>query len=289
MRHLWGILLILAATPPLLFGMSSAGVAQATDPQPQAQSSDEGPPPGGCNPIGVTVSGEVVFPMTCKEFIERYKAADRASSAAQVKPATAETSKAPTAVEADKAQTTGEAGKAPGAVDTAKGPATAEASKVPDAVEASKAPATVEASKAPDAVEASKAPAAVEAGKALTTGEANRASATADVSSPPVAVEVSKALTVPDSGKPDEKDAKSTAAKAPADEVAKPVAKQAAVTPASADPIKPSAEPATTAAVSKRAQARNRIAGSPGCTRFRTYDAASRTYRDFGGHRRSCP
>jgi hypothetical protein len=189
--------------------------------------SDDGPPPGGCTPIGITVSGEIVFPLTCKDFIERHKAADRASSAAETKPATAE------------------------------------------------------ASKAPDAAEAGKAPTDVEASKAQTTGEASSAAA---------AVEASKAPTAPESGKPDEKDAKPAAAKAPADEADPPVAnKQAAIAPTTADSVKSSGEPATTAALSKRTRARNRVAGSPGCTRFRTYDAASGTYRDYGGHRRPCP
>ena len=129
MRHLWAILLISAATLPVLLGMSSAGIAQSSDPQPRF--SDDGPPPGGCTPIGVTVSGEVVFPMTCRDFIERHKAADRAASAAETKPATAEASKAPDAVEADKALTTGDASKAPDAVEAGNAPATAEASKAP--------------------------------------------------------------------------------------------------------------------------------------------------------------
>ena len=108
MRHLWAILLISAATLPVLLGMSSTGVAQSSDPQPRL--SDDGPPPGGCTPIGVTVSGEVVFPMTCRDFIERHKAADRAASAVETKPATAEASKAPDAVEAGKVPATVEAG-----------------------------------------------------------------------------------------------------------------------------------------------------------------------------------
>jgi hypothetical protein len=242
MSHLWAILRILAATLPVLFGMSSGGVAQPLDPQPRAQSSEDGPPPGGCNPIGVTASGDIVFPLTCKDFLERYKAADRASSAAETKPATAEPSKAPTAVEADKAATT------------------AEASKAPTAMEADKAPTTAEASKAPTAVEADKAP---------TTSGAN------------------KAPTMADPRKPDEEDAKPAAAQAPADEAAPPAIKQATVAPAHT--VNSSVEPATTAAVSKRTRARSGFAGSPGCTRFRTYDAASGTYRDYGGRRRSCP
>jgi hypothetical protein len=205
MRHLWAILLISAATLSFSLGMSSVGVAQSSEPQPRF--SDDGPPPGGCNPIGVTVSGEIVFPMTCKDFIERHKAADRAASAAETKPATAE---------------------------------------------------------------ASKAPDAVDAGKALTTGEGNRAPAAAGDSSARAAVEGS--------------------GKAPmADEAAPTATRQAAVAPAAADTVKSSAEPATTAALSKRTRARTRVAGSPGCTRFRTYDAASGTYRDYGGDRWSWP
>lgn len=243
MRHLWAILLISAATLPFSLGMSSVGVAQSSEPQPRF--SDDGPPPGGCTPIGVTVSGEIVFPMTCKDFIERHKAKDRASTAAEAETKPPEASKAPDAVEADKALTTGEA------------------------------------SKAADALQADKASA---------TGEANRAPAKADVSGAPAAAEASTAPTAADPGKPDEKDAKpAAAAKAAADVAAPPGTRQAAVAPATEDTVKSSAEPATTAALSKRTRTRNRVAGSPGCTRFRTYDAASATYRDFGGHRRSCP
>ena len=261
MRHLWAILLISAATLSFSLGMSSVGVAQSSEPQPRF--SDDGPPPGGCTPIGVTVSGEIVFPMTCKDFIERHKAKDRASTAAEAETKPPEASKAPDAIEAGKAAATGEA------------------SKAPDAVEADKALTTGEASKAADALQADKASA---------TGEANTAPAKADVSGAPAAAEASTAPTAADPGKPDEKDAKpAAAAKAAADVAAPPGTRQAAVAPATEDTVKSSAEPATTAAVSKRTRARNRVAGSPGCTRFRTYDAASATYRDFGGHRRSCP
>lgn len=40
-----------------------------------ASSATENPPPGSCTPIGITVSGEVVFPYLCKDFIDRHKAA----------------------------------------------------------------------------------------------------------------------------------------------------------------------------------------------------------------------
>ena len=242
MRHLWAVLLISAATLPVLLETGSVGVAQTSDSPPR--SSDNGPPPGGCTPIGVTVSGEIVFPMTCMDFIERHKAADRAATAAAEKPAPAE------------------------------------ASKAPDAVETAKVPATAETSKASTANET---------GKVQTTGDASRASATTEVTSAPATVDVSKTPTASDSGKPEEKDAKPAMANAPADEAPRPETRQAAVSPESADTGKSSAEPGTTAALSKRGRGRNRLASSAPCTRFRTYDAASGTYRDFGGRRRSCP
>jgi len=204
--------------------MGSAGVAQPSNLQPRAESSEDGPPPGGCNPIGVTASGEIVFPMTCKDFIERHKAEDRPSSAAETKPATAETGKAPSTAEADKSSAIAD-------VNTA--------------------PAAVGGNKAPTAVEANKAPIAA------------------------------------DPDKPDDK--KPVAAKDAADEAAQPVAKHAAVATPPADIINSATDPATTAGLPKRARAKNRVAGTPACTKFRTYDAASATYRDFGGQRRPCP
>jgi hypothetical protein len=42
-------------------------------------------PPGGCMPIGLTASGEIVFPIQCKEFIERQR-----GTTVQQKPAVVE-------------------------------------------------------------------------------------------------------------------------------------------------------------------------------------------------------
>lgn len=60
----------------LLSLMSSAALAQTTgtvnpNPAPAQPSANEDVPPGGCMPIGLTASGEVVFPILCKELIER--------------------------------------------------------------------------------------------------------------------------------------------------------------------------------------------------------------------------
>jgi hypothetical protein len=65
------------AAVSLLFAQSdSPALAQTTstvNPPAAELSGKEQPPPGGCMPIGLTVSGEVVFPFQCKDFIERLK------------------------------------------------------------------------------------------------------------------------------------------------------------------------------------------------------------------------
>jgi hypothetical protein len=74
---------------PLIAVMSGAALAQNTgtvNPNPAAEPSvTEDVPPGGCMPIGLTVSGEIVFPIQCKEFIERQR-----GKAVEQKPATME-------------------------------------------------------------------------------------------------------------------------------------------------------------------------------------------------------
>jgi hypothetical protein len=57
---------------------SGAVFAQTTgtvdpNPIPGETVGKEDVPPGGCMPIGMTVSGEIVFPIQCKEFIERMR------------------------------------------------------------------------------------------------------------------------------------------------------------------------------------------------------------------------
>lgn len=50
-------------------GVRADETAVKQDPASKA----EGPPPGACLPIGVTASGEVVFPLLCKDFLDRTK------------------------------------------------------------------------------------------------------------------------------------------------------------------------------------------------------------------------
>ena len=62
----------------LLTVMSGAALAQTTgtvnqSPAPAEPSVKEDVPPGGCMPIGLTASGEIVFPIQCKELIDRQR------------------------------------------------------------------------------------------------------------------------------------------------------------------------------------------------------------------------
>jgi hypothetical protein len=62
----------------LLTMTSGAALAQTTgtvgpSPAPAESSTKEDVPPGACMPIGLTASGEIVFPIQCKEFIERQR------------------------------------------------------------------------------------------------------------------------------------------------------------------------------------------------------------------------
>jgi hypothetical protein len=81
----------------LLSVMSSAALAQTTgavdpNPAPAQPSASEEVPRGGCMPIGLTASGEMVFPILCKEFIERRRGMTTEQNPAAVdeKPASVE-------------------------------------------------------------------------------------------------------------------------------------------------------------------------------------------------------
>jgi hypothetical protein len=88
----------------LLSVMSGAALAETTgavnpSAAPAQPSANEDVPPGGCMPIGLTTSGEIVFPIQCKEFIERHRgAAVEQKPALEQKPAAVEAK--PVAVEA---------------------------------------------------------------------------------------------------------------------------------------------------------------------------------------------
>ena len=75
-----GILLTMACGGAFADETTSLGASNAEIPSNSSE-----PAPGACLPIGVTASGEVVFPLLCKSFLERNKGG--AAAAAEQKPA----------------------------------------------------------------------------------------------------------------------------------------------------------------------------------------------------------
>jgi BA14K-like protein len=81
----------------LLSVMSSAALAQTTgtvtpSPAQAPPSAKPDVPAGGCMPIGLTASGEIVFPIQCRDLIEQHRGKDANPSPAAVerKPAVVE-------------------------------------------------------------------------------------------------------------------------------------------------------------------------------------------------------
>jgi hypothetical protein len=98
---------LLAFLLSVMSGAAPAETTGAVNPSstPAQPSANEDVPPGGCMPIGLTTSGEIVFPIQCKEFIERHRGAaveqkpalEQKPAALEAKPAAAE--QRPAAVE----------------------------------------------------------------------------------------------------------------------------------------------------------------------------------------------
>ena len=98
---------LLALLLSVMSGAAPAETTGAVNPGsvPAQPSVNEDVPPGGCMPIGMTTAGEIVFPIQCKEFIERHRgaavedkpAAEQKPTAVQAKPAAVE--EKPAAVE----------------------------------------------------------------------------------------------------------------------------------------------------------------------------------------------
>jgi hypothetical protein len=223
-----------------------AQTSNTPDPKPApAESSatqDGMPPPGGCKPIGLTVSGEVVFPLECKEFIERQKAMNQRPPGPEPKseipePKSAAAEAKPVAGEAKPAVTDDKSAAVEDKPAVVKDP-----SETADAKPAAAEPKPAAAEPKPAVADTK--PAVAEP----TPGEAKPAPA-------------------------EEK----TAAK-PSDDTA-PEDSQTASQPVGSVPLPRRGE---------RKPREHVASGAPGCTRYRTYDAAAGTYRGFDGRTRPC-
>ena len=78
-----GAVLLLTTAGPQVRAQTTGAINPGD--RTESAAKDE-PPPGGCMPIGVTASGEVVFPFLCKGFIEQHKAANQKPTGASEKP-----------------------------------------------------------------------------------------------------------------------------------------------------------------------------------------------------------
>jgi hypothetical protein len=65
------LVLALTAIAGTAFAQTMGSVESTSEQQPDK----DGVPPGGCMPIGLTASGEIVFPFACKALIERQRGA----------------------------------------------------------------------------------------------------------------------------------------------------------------------------------------------------------------------
>jgi hypothetical protein len=238
----------------MMSGMALAqtGNSSESSATPAEQSGkDDMPPPGACKPIGLTVSGEVVFPFECRDFIQ--KILNRRSP--ETKPEAAASDVKAAAPEAKPAPTEA---------------TPAEAKPVED--KSAAADAKPAAPEAKPAAETKPAPF-----EERPTGSTDRP---AIAEEKPAAIEAGSAPA--EAVKPATPEAKSVTTEE------KPVAKQSAdVGP---DDGKPAAKPTDTVPLPKRVDNRphERSAGPRGCVHFRTYNAADGTYRDFSGRTRPC-
>jgi BA14K-like protein len=232
---------LLLVTGGALIAQTTGSVDPNHGPVEPSAKQDVDPPPGGCMPIGVTASGDIVFPLQCMGFIER-----QLGTAVREKPAATDQKRRP-------------AGEDNPAAAAEKPPAAEEK----PAAAAEKSPAAEEK---PTAA-AEKSPAAEEKPAAAAEKSPAAEEKPAAVEEKPPAAEEKPAAV---EEKPPTKQS----------EAAVPENNKPADNPVRAAPFP----------LQKRAEQepRERPLGPTGCTRFRTYNPVSGTYRSYDGRRRSC-
>ncbi len=255
----------------------------------------ESGPFGGCEPIGLTASGELVFPLECKKLIKKPAGAPVAEDKTPADDKTASVNPAPS-VPSQAASADISAGP------EVKPAAAAEAVATTPAASAEPKQAAVA-----DTQDAAQKVAVAEpvAGKpSLTKPSVKSPSALAPANKPPSAKPSSAktaaanppGTTPSPAGASSGKPSSGKAAQAQAVVVA---ARDAAVQDAgrtsrmvASRPMIVIARPATATTTSARLQAegrpRLRTAGLPACVQFRSYNPATHSYRGFDGHIYAC-
>jgi hypothetical protein len=234
---------------------TTTGSVNPNPPAPQSAAKDD-VPPGGCMPMGVTASGEIVFPLECKGFLEQHRDKDP-----KQEPGAAET-------------------KPPADLDPPV------AAKPP----ADQAPAVMQPPVAVPQKSAAREEAPIEQQPEPTTEKPPEALPAKQVEAPPLkepaAKEPEKTTAAKESEMPSVKEPDAPAAKEPD----APAPKQAAA--AAPEETRPIDRDRTSksSSLSKHAEdvPRQRSSRSSDCTNYRTYNSSSGTYRDYSGRVRAC-
>lgn len=258
----------------------------------------ESGPFGGCEPIGLTASGELVFPLECKKLIKKPAEAPVAEDKTPADDKTASVNPAPSvpsqAASADisagpevKPAAAAEAvATTPAASAEPKQAAVADtqdaAQKVAVAEPAAGKPSLTKPSvKSPSALApATKPPSAK-------SSSAKPSSAKTAAANPPGTTPSPASSGKPSSGKAAQAQAVVVAARDAAVKDAGRTSRMVA-----SRPMIVMARPATVTPASARLQAegrpRLRTAGLPACVQFRSYNPATHSYRGFDGHTYAC-
>jgi hypothetical protein len=254
----WAVLLLQIACSAAFAQTTETPVAApAAVPDAAEEAARTSAPFGGCEPIGLTASGELVFPLECKRAITKATpvASDEKAPPTEDKPVTAEVK--PAVVEEKHA-------------------AAAETAVADIKVEAKPA-ADVGSAVAGDKPAAVTMPVVAEAKPAVSD-------TTATVETTPVAVEAKIAVPAPDIAAPADKTKKT--AHGGAKGAGKPSVQAAAPAPRQVAMARPE-HPAPSKRVEDKA-APVRTAGASGCMHYRSYNPASKSYRGFDGRMYDC-
>lgn len=295
---LCGIFLFqVAVGVPLAHSAEPGGVPPSTS-EATREIGKEGGPFGGCEPIGLTASGELVFPLECKKLIKKPAEAPAAADQAPAEDRTASTEARPVVPSQSAAEKPAAADTKPAASETAAvAPASAEPkpAAAADKPEAAHKAVSLDPAAAATPAASPRRPASTKAasGKTLSggTGAGNVASSKTAAGTMP---------SKPSSGKLVSSKTVVVAVKDPAPRTGQADAPKAAgkntSRPSAISAIKSMIVMAKPAAVATPVAARSqsedsprlRTAGMPACVQFRSYNPATRSYRGFDGHIYSC-
>ncbi|WP_244422412.1 hypothetical protein [Bradyrhizobium sp. ORS 285] len=299
----------------VVIGVTLARSAEQGAAETAKETLKESGPFGGCEPIGLTASGELVFPLECKKLIKKPAEAPVAEDKSATEDRTASTDAAPSrpvqSAVADKpapdikpaaseaasvAQPTPAEPKQAAVIDKPENnPKTPQKASGLDPVAAPKAAAGKPSISKPGMSKpVASNPATSTSAPAKSPGSAVTASAAAGNAAPGKAGTSTPQPGKSSAGKPGKPVV--IAVKDPAVRSAPTEAPAAASKPTAMSAIRKMivmAKPANTGTpVAARPQAedgpRLRTAGMPGCMQFRSYNPSTRSYRGFDGHIYAC-